>query len=55
MRQVDQYQIELFLRRNGYTVDALSINAILRRLDHAGDEIVNFEEMVEAVRPGNRP
>ena len=41
--------------QNGHELGAPVIDAIIRRLDHTGDGIIHFEEMVEAMRPGNRP
>ena len=52
---VDRYAINGFLSQNGHELGAPVIDAIIRRLDHTGDGLIHFEEMVEAMRPANRP
>ncbi len=47
---VDRYSIRDFVIRNGYRPTEDDLDAIIRRLDHDGDERINFGELNEAFR-----
>lgn len=48
---VSRDDIRFFMRELGLPIDEVGLDAMIRRLDHDGDELLNYSEFVEALTP----
>ena len=48
---ISRDDIRFFMRDMGIPIDEAGLDAIIRRLDHDADELLNYSEFVEALTP----